>query len=323
MEKNKNQDPKTLFQKETLMDNSSTETLFELQKNDYHQYITTIINDNTYSAVVPEEFEIFKNGGIVYNEQDKDGNLKQSFVSDCPIIITSIINNLDTNEQKIEIAALINNQWKVQSFPRSVVYGKPISLSNLGLKISSSNSKLFIKYIIQFELLNKATIPVINAVSVLGWRDRTTFVPFSTEMVVDANYQPPQILNGYTKKGSIDDWAKSIAPFRKNNIFRFVLSSSFASPLLSLMCERPFMVYLHGPSRSGKTSTLVGALSCWGDASKLITTYNTTNVGLEKLLTFNNSLPIALDERQIADSQKSIEKIIFMLASGSRTYKRK
>ena len=58
------------------------------------------------------------------------------------------------------------------------------------------------------------------------------------------DYKLQKWVNAYTSKGSLEDWIKDIKPFRKNPIFRFVLASSFATPLLKLIGHRIFIVYI-------------------------------------------------------------------------------
>jgi len=104
-------------------------------------------------------------------------------------------------------------------------------------------------------------------------------------------------------------------PFRKNNKFRFMMSASFATPLLKLIGHRIFVVLNWGNSRAGKTSALKAALSVWGNPNDLTLTFNTTAVGIERLAGLYNDLPLALDEKS-KNNQSSIEKIIYMLGNG-------
>ena len=83
-----------------------------------------------------------------------------------------------------------------------------------------------------------------------------------------------------------------INPYRKNNLFRFILASSFASVLLTPLGHRIFMVFNWGNSRAGKSAALYAALSVWGNPYDLVTTFNTTAVGIERLAGFYNDLPL-------------------------------
>lgn len=278
------------------------------------QCITLNINETMHKYIIPYGFIISDDGFVYHWEEDKDGNTNLTLLSNCLVIPTGIIENIDTKDEKLELSILKNNQWEQKIFAKTTLYGRPIELSNLGLKITPSNSKLFSKYIVDFEVENGKNLPISYSVSNLGWVDNKNFVPFNDDIKLDLDYRN-NFINGYKEKGTLEEWVNSFAQYRTNNIFRFMLAGAFSAPLLKLLNERPVVLYNYGPSRSGKTALLNVALSTFGEPQKLITSYNSTQVGLERLLAFNNDLPVAIDERQIADNQRSIEKMVFMIAN--------
>jgi hypothetical protein len=98
------------------------------------------------------------------------------------------------------------------------------------------------------------------------------------------------------------------------------LAASFAPPLLRILRQRGCVVYLWGDSGTGKTAALKAAQSIWGDPQRLIINFNATAAGLEYRAAFCSDLPFCLDEKQLASSQKDVDKAIYMLANGmSRT----
>lgn len=65
------------------------------------------------------------------------------------------------------------------------------------------------------------------------------------------------------------------------------------------------------------TAAIKAALSAWGDPEGLMTSFNSTQVGLERAAAFFSDLPMGIDERQLAgQKQESLEKLVYMLASG-------
>lgn len=105
---------------------------------------------------------------------------------------------------------------------------------------------------------------------------------------------------------------------RENYIFRFILASAFAAPLLKLLKQRIFLVYNWGDSRSGKTAALKAALSVWGDSEGIMVNFSATRVGLERLAGFFNDLPLEIDERQVeGNKQEFIDSLVYMLSLGS------
>ncbi|WP_051585905.1 DUF927 domain-containing protein [Caldanaerobius polysaccharolyticus] len=125
-------------------------------------------------------------------------------------------------------------------------------------------------------------------------------------------------VDAYSPEGTLEQWVESMRPYRENVIFRFILASSFAAPLLEPLNHRIFFVHNWGDSRSGKTAALKAALSVWGDPEELITSFNATKVGLERMAGFFNDLPLGIDERQVAGSKQDfIDQLVYMLATGS------
>ena len=214
------------------------------------------IYEDEYSGLsfkIPEGFEIDKvTGGIYYNGEK---------ISPNTILITGIINNLDDDTEKLKIQLLKRGTIKEGIFSKNLVYGSPINeLSRFGIPINITNFKIIVKYLAELEAENENSIPVIKAVSKLGWRDGY-FIPFSkdSDIVIDVDYKLQKWVNAYTFKGNLEDWIKDIKPFRKNPIFRFVLSAFFAAPLLRLIGHRIFIVYIWGNSRARK----VGSIKSW------------------------------------------------------------
>lgn len=303
---------KEIKQEEIKQPKSSTSIENEEEIEEGIQIIDVNILGKQYKYKIPCPFEITEKGQILY--ETKDGIARLSHLLVFP---TAIIKNLDTGEEKLKLAVRKGREWKEGIFLKSKVYGSPIELANFGIPVNSGNSKVFVKYLAELEAENQNTIPIVETVSKLGWRNGH-FVPFSKDCPyeIDIDYKLDKWINAYTSKGTLKEWREEIRPFRKNTIFRFILASSFASVLLEPLGHRIFMVFNWGNSRAGKTAALFSALSVWGNPYNLVMTFNTTAVGVERLAGFYNDLPLALDEKQVNKSQTDLEKIVYMLSSG-------
>lgn len=269
--------------KSTLEENKKTEEKIttetaDIEEDIQQEYEITVLG-NKQKYKIPYPFEITEKGEILYTVDNSTKRLSHLLV-----FPTAIIKNLDSGEEKLKIAVYKNGEWKEGIFLKSKAYGTPIELSNFGIPINSSNSRWFVKYLAEIEAENEGNIPVIEAVSKLGWRNGH-FVPFSNDCpyVIDMDYRLEKWTNAYTEKGTLNEWKESMRPYRKNNIFRFILSSSFASVLLNPLGHRIFMIFNWGNSRAGKTAALNAALSVWGNPYNLVMTFNTTAVGVERL----------------------------------------
>lgn len=248
-----------------------------------------------------------------------DGNTIEAILSPILLFPFEVVNNIDTGEEKISIALYKYGKWKVGTFPKSTLYSrnKLIELADFGIPVTTDNVDSFINYLWQFEMVNFINAEPIKAVNKMGWQENyTKFVPFSDDIIIDSNYQMQRWINGYSVSGNLEDWLKEIKDFRNNNLFRFILATSFAAPLVRILGNRIFVVYNYGDSRAGKTAMLYVALSIWGNPQDLICTFNATTVGIERIASFYNDLILAIDEREIEKSQKELEKTIFTLSSG-------
>ena len=81
-----------------------------------------------------------------------------------------------------------NGEVKEGIFAKSKVYSSPLELANFGASISNFNKVG--KYLAELETDNEEMIPVIYAVSKLGWRNGA-FIPFSNEsnIIVDLDFK--------------------------------------------------------------------------------------------------------------------------------------
>ena len=254
----------------------------EDEEQDGYQLIDLKINDIEYHYRIPPPFFITEDGKIFYDTGSQTERLSHLLV-----VPLRIIQNVDTDEEKIEKKKKKNGQWKTGIFSKQQVYSGIMELANFGLPVNTTNSKMFIKYFANLEAENDENIPKIKSVSKLGWRDNV-FVPFSKDcpFVIDIDYKLSKWVKAYTEKGTLKEWREEINPYRKNNLFRFILASSFASVLLTPLGHRIFMVFNWGNSRAGKSAALHAALSVWGNPYDLVTTFNTTAVGIERLVRF-------------------------------------
>lgn len=268
--------------------------------------------------------EIDDKNNLVYTKTIVDTATKESkkvsiLFSIVPVLIKSIYENISTQEQKLELLFYRPQlkQWQTIVIDKNIVADRNsvVTLTNKGIPINSINSKIWLEYFYQLEQLNYDTIPIIKMTNTLGWYDKC-FVPYTDEIQLDIDYKLQRWKNAYSSVGTLENWIKEIKEFRDNNIFRFILSSSFSAPLITPLGHRIFIVFNYGNSRSGKSAALHSALSVWGNPNELKVTFNTTAVGIERLAGFFNDLPLGLDEKQVNKSQSNVEQIIYMLGNG-------
>lgn len=159
---------------------------------------------------------------------------------------TAIIQNLDNGEEKIQLEIKRRGEVKKGIFLKSKVILGPADLANFGVPVNYTNSSVLAEYLTEIEIVNEDNIPQIKAVSKLGWREeKDIFIPFSknTDIIVDMPNNQEKWINAYSERGTLEEWIEAMKPFRENNKFRFIMSASFAAPLLKLIGHRIFVVF--------------------------------------------------------------------------------
>jgi uncharacterized protein (DUF927 family) len=104
---------------------------------------------------------------------------------------------------------------------------------------------------------------VIKSTTHLGWVDRNFIPGVAGEIQVDS--EDNFTCAGYHPSGDISKWLKLAARLRHYPLARFILSASFAAPLLKLLGQQVYIIHVWGPTRSGKSAALKFALLVWGD----------------------------------------------------------
>lgn len=265
----------------------------------------------------PEGWKLSDDGIFKYNKQTEG----YQRICRTPIIIVNRIRNVDTDEEKIQIAFKKNGIWRHGIYPSTTIYQSRsiVALAEIGAMINSENAKQVVSFLDALESDNIDLIKEVKSVSQLGWADDTHFLPTASGgFILDTERNMSGRLNAYNQSGSFEEWKMTMGMHRERDRFRFILSAAFAPPLLKMLNQRIFFVYNWGGSEGGKTAALHAALSVWGDPESLKVSFNATKVGLEYTAAFYKDLPLGLNERQLAgDKQEAVEQIVYMLAEGS------
>lgn len=276
---------------------------------------------NLSGAVVPSGWKVSMKQGIqkIVRGTNSDELLD---VCICPIVITKRLENFDDGTEKIELSFFRDGHWKRLVAPRSSVFNRTsiIKYADSGLPVSSKNAADIVAYLSDYENANLNIIPLIKSISRVGWLDSSSFFPYKVDgnIVFESEMsEVDAISQGTVPRGDIELWKKYAAKIRKNPFARFIISASFASPLLKLIENRVFFIHIWHDSQSGKTAVIKFAVSVWGDPAKLMGSFNATSVGLERMAGTLKHLPFAIDELQVLNEHKiSAEKIVYGLANG-------
>lgn len=236
-----------------------------------------------------------------------------------PIIPTEIINNIDTNTEKVKLAFYKRKKWQYAIVERKTIASNTaiIQLANRGIEVNSENAKNLVSYLADVIELNN--LEITDGITHLGWINKD-FVPYTSKYKYDGDIAYKNIFESVSEEGKYETWKEEIKKIRvKSKTLRFLMASSFASPLVKIFQINPFVVHLWGKSGNGKTVAQMICASVWGNPvkGKLLSSLDSTKVASERLCNFLRNIPLILDELQITKTKyKTYDTLIYELTEG-------
>lgn len=284
--------------------------------------ITTqsFVPDTPLDLAIPANFSYGADG--VYEVRMTEMGQVQRLAAGTPVIISEKQYNVDTQTEKIQISFRYYDHWVHAVCKRSEAFSARniIALTDRGLNASSESAKFLVKYLQALEAANP-NIPVVHAVSKIGWRPygmNEFIIPSSSKYRVDMD-DDGELSAAFTQCGTLAEWQTAAQEIRKHSFARFVLAAAFAAPLLRIFKNRNFMIYFWGTSGGGKTAAQRFALSVWGNPTRLMKSFYGTTNGLERAAEYSNDFPLVINERQVMmgnNKQEALESLVYMLEGG-------
>lgn len=265
--------------------------------------------------------------GVYKNELIKTANdlkMIKSYASPIPIFIAERIVNTDENVEKVRIAFYKDQRWQSIVTEKNTISTKTkiLQLANLGIEVNENNAKNLITYLA--DLLDRNVFVPVEGISHIGWKTnkegKEVFLPYDENIVFDGEQNFKEMYNSIEKKGNYEVWLNLVKELRNNIIVKFMMSCSFASPLIKILGITSYVVELWGISGTSKTVAMMVGMSIWGNPTlgKLTKTLNATDNFIIRTASFLHSLPFAGDELQtIADKwNNNFDKLIMTLCEG-------
>jgi putative DNA primase/helicase len=273
--------------------------------------------------IAPIDWKIDETGVWRTREVYKRGKLVDNYTevaSPIPVVPTSILKNVDTHTEKLELSFFKHNRWQNIVTERSVTANRNaiIKLADKGLEVNSDNATTLVKYIADVVAASLYCLPHKPAKSVMGWVDGE-FMPYTDKVVFDGDDQFSTLYKSFQTKSTLDKWVEYVRPLRDSLDLRLCMAASFASPLIELIGENPFVFHLWGGTGSGKTVATMVAMSIWGDPAmgKLTRTMNMTANAMLSTAAFLRNLPFAGDELQTIKSRwQNYDNLIMKITEG-------
>ena len=246
-----------------------------------------------------------------------------------PIMPTERLRNIDTGELKVTLAfrrgAKNKKAWSTITTDFDTVSNSKniTSLSRIGISVTSGKrAQNLVDYIADVLDKNYDLIPEYKSTSRMGWNEEG-FSPYVDEVVFDGNPGFEALFKSIRQHGKYQVWLDEAVRVRKYSLAaKIVLASSFASVLVGPCGILPFFVHLWGmDSGTGKSVAQMVAASVWANpivGGNYFKTFRSTSVGFEVIAGFLNSLPVMIDELQLAkDARGKVIFNVYELASGA------
>lgn len=240
-----------------------------------------------------------------------------------PIMPVERLINIDSGTEKLKIAFRTGGRWREHLTDRSTLASANaiVALSDYGVSVTSESAKALVRYFQEIEHLNYEIIPEKHSVGRLGWIPEHGFSPYVDNLVFDGDANFRTLFESVGAHGNERQWLDLVAEIRGGSLTaRVVLAASFASVLVGPCGCLPFFVHLWGSeSGTGKTVALMVAASVWACPAigKFVQTFNSTSVSRERMASFLNSLPMMLDELQLAKDNRGRQQFdVYQLAEG-------
>lgn len=314
--------------------------------------VRSCLNDPTLpELLVPDPFYL-SDAGTGATKETKDGpaHLRLSLA---PIYISAKLRDLSTGSEYLRLEwRQHDGDWRHVIVERGDAMDarKFVKVASLGFPVTSNDAGNFVDYFKAFEEVNHERLPVARISWHMGWQGsnqdlgyvagRTFIQPGGNLVETDAvDKAAPEtwardtvIFRGadigdqakekmVSRAGTMEGWLAAIGKVAKYPRPLLGLYASFVPPLLRILNCANFIVSYAGATTQGKTTSMRVAASVWGrpsesDEDGIIASWDNTLVGVERLLTLMNDLPVYLDETQRARNPLIIKEAIYKIGQG-------
>ena len=259
----------------------------------------------------------------------------EKFIPICPrpVVISSQVFNVEEKTLKFRLAQMTaSGKWKKLPVIDAATLSDSraiIKLANDGLRVTSCNSNLLVEFFDKFRTHMEENLSTIYEVPRCGWYEfggKEYFIDprrpcvFSNDddenisVEVDARSQFARCL---TTAGSLDEWKQAYNLAKPYPVARFMVAASIAAPLLKVLGERNFNLFIFGNTRGGKSTAAILGASAVG-SEKMIRSFDATKNGLAGAAADVNDFAFIVDEKQVADNRlkDSFHELNYALANG-------
>ncbi|WP_052728371.1 DUF927 domain-containing protein [Domibacillus tundrae] len=273
---------------------------------------------------IPEPFRVIRDElyRVEYKRRGEKIEEVQHHIAYCVPTVTRSFFNYETDSLFYEIAWKSKDRTRKRTVPASWLATKRelVKLSDGGMNVNDNNAKYFVDYFSAF--IGRNQIPQEQAVDRLGYAAGGGFVHPATAKengfeVIDQGDAgaDQQLLDAFQPKGSLEMWKQNVLePIKKHPRAMFMLSSSFASVILSDLGLDPIIVDNSAVTSQGKSVLLRACASVWG-SRQLVNEFNATANAVERKAAYLQNFPAIFDDTKKANPIW-METIVYNFSGG-------
>jgi hypothetical protein len=223
-------------------------------------------------------------------------------------------------------AVALDVAWRYRGAWRSAVIDRAriadarglVGLAGQGFPITSASAGDVVRYLAAFESANRDYLPKILASRACGWCDDgrsflwgTTAIGTDTRLQVDAG--TASYARHFRAAGTLDGWRAAWDAAQPYPRVVLGVYASLAPMVLGMVPEASgFVVDWWGRTTGGKTTTLRLAASVWG-CRRLVASWDTTGVGVERYAALAWCLPLILDDTKRAKDKEALAGMVYLV----------
>lgn len=316
--------------------------------------IKSLIHDAPVADDVelPDGYTLTGKWGVWQSAQDEKDSDKM--VCRAPLVISGYVVNADDGTVSVRLSWKWLGSWHHAVVPKSQIKEKRrlVRLADVDLPIDENSSGLVVRYLTRFEDVNVHRLPRARVSKQLGWQqkkrerelgvdgflaghtlinesgvheaeiERTDPLEWREDMVAfQASEGEAQLAHGISARGSFEAWADAVACFNQHPKVMIAFYAALATPLLGILGCPNFVIDWAGESSTGKSTALLIAASCWGQADEhqpdcYMMTWDATPVNIERACAVLNDLPLIIDDTKKCKTPWLIPKVIYAFSSG-------
>lgn len=261
---------------------------------------------------MPKNWEI-RNGMLTFWKTVKDVPVPEEVAE--PIFVSRFLDAKNGGESKVELLYRCFGSWRTLIAERATVFSnqKIQALANKGVDVSSENARNIVRFLDAFTRLNRMEIPRKESVNHFGWVDKDfkTFIASPEDaqaqgLYLDLSDGMRKYAEALHEYGTLEGWIEGMKTYLAVDeegqpafpIARAVIDSYFASPLLPIIKQRPFVIHVYSNTGGGKTATAKLGASAWGNPEGLKIIFNSTQYFYEQVAGAFKHIPMFVDELQ-------------------------